>query len=77
MYYAIDKNHEAIADYTKAIEIDPKYVFAYLNRGLAYQDLKMYKEAIADYTEAIELDPNETDAYNHREEAYRLKKLDE
>ena len=40
----------AIADYTKAIEIDPNYADAYNNRGIAKDELKDYKGAIADYT---------------------------
>ncbi len=28
---------KAISDYTKAIEINPKYAVAYYNRGLAYK----------------------------------------
>jgi tetratricopeptide (TPR) repeat protein len=27
----------AVADYTEAIRLDPKYAFAYNNRGLAYR----------------------------------------
>ncbi len=39
----------AIADYTKAIEIDPKLAAAYYNRGAAKARLKDYTGAIADY----------------------------
>jgi len=47
----------ALADYTKAIEINPNYSRAYVNRG----DIKVlagfedYYGAIADYTKAIEI----------------------
>ena len=47
----------AIRDYTKAIELDPKFVDAYNNRGLSYDNKKEYDSAIRDYTKAIELDP--------------------
>lgn len=46
----------AIQDYTKAIEIDPKYRTAYLYRGYAKDGLEDYEGAIEDYTKAIELD---------------------
>ena len=41
---------EAIADYDKAIELEPNLVEAYTNRGNAKTNLKQYSEAIADYT---------------------------
>ncbi len=56
----------AIADYTKAIEINPNFADAYYNRGLAKADLKDYRGAIADYTKAIEIDPNDAKAYVNR-----------
>ena len=56
----------AIADYTKAIEINPNYASTYYNRGILKKDLKDYSGAIADYTKAIELDPNFAFAYVNR-----------
>ena len=57
-------DHEgAIADYTKAIEINPKYVDAYIWRGLAKHSKGDYDGAIADYTKAIEIDPKCAGAY--------------
>ena len=43
----------AIADYDKAIELNPKYADAYYKRGNAKHQLKQHKEAIADYDKAI------------------------
>ena len=61
------KYPEAVAEFTKAIELDPKLVDAYLLRGVAYLDgLKKYPEAIADLTKAIELDPKLVAAYSNR-----------
>ncbi|MBI1921769.1 MAG: tetratricopeptide repeat protein [Geobacter sp.] len=60
----------AIADYTRAIELDPKYAHAYNNRGNAYNDKGQLDPAIADYTRAIELDPKFVTAYNNRGCAY-------
>jgi tetratricopeptide (TPR) repeat protein len=56
----------AIADYTKAIELDPGYTEAYNYRGNAKDKLSDYSGAIADYTKAIELDPNYAKAYINR-----------
>ena len=63
----------AIADYTEAIRLDPKYANAYHNRGLAYRDKGDTDRAIADYTEAIRLDPKYANAYNNRGVAYATK----
>lgn len=47
----------AIADYTAAIRLDPKYANAYFNRGNGYNSKNDTARAIADYTEVIRLDP--------------------
>ena len=56
----------AIADFSKAIELDPNYSSAYNNRGISKYNLQDYQGAIADYSKAIELDPNDSDAYYNR-----------
>ena len=56
----------AIADWTKAIEIDPLFARAYYNLGFAKYNLKDYRGAIADYTKAIEYNPNYAYAYANR-----------
>ena len=43
---------KAIADYTKAIELDPKSAIAYTARGLAYLKVGKQKEAEADFAKA-------------------------
>ena len=55
----------AIADYTKAIELNPNYAAAYNNRGNSKNKIKDYKGAKADYTKAIELKPNYTKGYGN------------
>ena len=56
----------AIQNYTKVIELDPTYVPAYNNRGLARRDLDYLVDAIQDFTKAIELDPKYARAYYNR-----------
>ena len=56
----------AIADYSEAIHLDPKYASPYNGRGNVYQDKKDYDRAIADYDQAIRLDPKYALAYNGR-----------
>jgi tetratricopeptide (TPR) repeat protein len=69
-YYNQQKYAQAIADYNKAIELDPNDADAYYNRGIAYADQQEYAQAIADYNKAIELDPKYAYAYYNRGIAY-------
>ena len=49
-------NDKAIADYDEAIQLDPKFTWAYVNRGYAWTIKKEFDKAIADYTAAIRID---------------------
>lgn len=51
----------AIADYSEAIRLEPKFAEAYLSRGLAHLYSGDLTKALADVSEASELDPQ--DAY--------------
>ena len=52
----------AIENYTKAIAIEPRYLEAYYNRGLCYEELKDYKKAEKDLRHALKLNPQYTHA---------------
>ena len=56
-WYGKGKNEKAIADYTAAIRLDPKCVWAYWDRAGAYVIKGNLDRAIADLTKAIGLDP--------------------
>jgi tetratricopeptide (TPR) repeat protein len=58
------EHEQAISDYTKAIEINPKSASAYTDRGLAYKRKGEYDLAISDYTKAIEINSKDAVAYN-------------
>jgi len=58
------EHEQAISDYTKAIEINPKSAFAYTDRGLAYKRKGEYDLAISDYTKAIEINSKDAVAHN-------------
>ncbi len=64
---------QAISDYTKALEINPRYALAYYNRGIAYKNKAQYDQAISDYTKALEINPRLAQAYNNRGVAYFFK----
>jgi tetratricopeptide (TPR) repeat protein len=46
---------KAIADYTKAIEHNPRNTTAYVHRGYLYKGKGVFAKAVADFTWAIEL----------------------
>src|SRR5262245_48009708 len=55
-YYRDREFDKAIADFSEAIQLDPKSTDALLNRGLAYEQKREYDRAIADFSEVIRLD---------------------
>ncbi len=68
--FGLGNYKEAIAYYSKAIELNPNYAKAYNNRGITYDELGQYDKGIADYNKAIELDPKYAEAYYNQAYAY-------
>ncbi len=56
----------AISNLKRAIEIDPKFENAYVNRANAYNREGNSSQAIVDFNKAIELNPRDADVYNDR-----------
>ncbi|PHM08916.1 tetratricopeptide repeat protein [Nostoc sp. 'Peltigera malacea cyanobiont' DB3992] len=56
----------AIAAYTEAIRLNPKYALAYSNRGVARVLLQDHKGAIEDCNQALRINPNDADTYSNR-----------
>jgi tetratricopeptide (TPR) repeat protein len=56
----------ALADLTRAIEIDPTYAIAFTDRGTVYDSKNDHARAIADFDAAIKLDPKSSDALTGR-----------
>ena len=50
------QNDNCIADCTKAIELDPAYLKAYLRRAKTYMETEQYEEAVRDYEKITKMD---------------------
>jgi beta-barrel assembly-enhancing protease len=74
IYYRAKRYPEAIADYARAIELNPANAAYRYGRGLAEQEAKAYAEAIIDYTEALRINPRYTAALAARGHVHRLQK---
>lgn len=61
-----NKLDEAIADYTRAIELAPEEPDPYLNRGAVYEALGQWDAAIADYDTILTQYPSDAAALNNR-----------
>ncbi|AKV66371.1 tetratricopeptide repeat protein [Microcystis panniformis] len=51
----MQKYELALADYSKAIELNPNYAYAYINRGVVYALTRDFPKALADAEKASEL----------------------
>ena len=66
----LDRFDQALEDFSRVIELNPKSPFSYQSRSLAYFKTGRYNEAITDFTRAIQLDPGYVYAYIYRSDAY-------
>lgn len=57
---------EALQPYTRAIQLDSKFLLAYRKRASAYLNLKQYSLAIKDFDRVLDLDPENYSAYCDR-----------
>jgi len=72
--WASEGQHDrAIADFTKAIELDPNLSAAYVNRALSRSEKGESDMAIADYDAALELSPNDARAHAGRAFEWSMK----
>ena len=65
---------QAISDYTKAIDLNPRDDVAYYNRGVAHAAKGQYDQSIFDCSKAVEINPNFAEAYLGRAVAYYFRK---
>ena len=64
----------AVDQFTRAVELDPRFAEAYLQRGILYwREIQNYHHAIRDLTRVLDLDPDRTTALYLRALAYQLR----
>jgi len=63
VYSNLGNYGQAIRDFDKAIDLNPRVDWTYYNRGVAYTKLRNDRQAIRDFDKAIDLNPNFADAY--------------
>jgi tetratricopeptide (TPR) repeat protein len=64
-----------MADFTKAIELDPYDATTYNNRGIASFRQGELAQAMADYTHSLALNPQFAEAYYNRGVVYAANKV--
>lgn len=57
------QSREALADFTRALERDPKMATGYVNRGFVFNDLREPSKAAKDFQTAIKLQPDYSEAH--------------
>lgn len=60
------RHEEAVAEFDKAIDADPRHPAPRNGRGIAYMNAGRFKSALRDFDEAIRLDPDYYLAYYNR-----------
>jgi tetratricopeptide (TPR) repeat protein len=68
----IGKNlyNNAIKDFSRALDINPNYVDALINRGGAYAKLGRFNDALMDINQALKFEKKDSELYNKRGEVY-------
>jgi len=62
---------EALKDCDKCIEMNPKFIKAYLRKGAVYEATQQYQKCFDVYTQALDIDPNNPEVIEE------LRKVDE
>jgi len=71
VYADLGRHEDAIAEYQKAIKLDPDDAYPHNGLGNVYRDLGRHEEAIAEFQQAIELDPSLAYLHNNLGAVYR------
>jgi tetratricopeptide (TPR) repeat protein len=64
-YFTVEQNDSAIAEFTRAVQIDNQYAKAYVNLGIVYDHTRRPAEARRAYVTALQINPDDVLAYCH------------
>ena len=70
-YSQMKEYNLALADFTRCLELDPDWAWAFSERGRVYLQLKEFDKAIKDCSNAIKYKPNYFHGYLIRAYAYQ------
>jgi tetratricopeptide (TPR) repeat protein len=73
LQYAQKSYDRALADFTIALGLNPRFAIALANRANCYFDKQDFDRAVADYSQAIGIDSSYTAAYAGRAMSYERK----
>lgn len=65
----LGEHGRAVADFGRALRIDPDNASAYLQRGIVHHDRGAFESAVASYDAALDIEPSLDLAWQRREEA--------
>ena len=71
-YQLMGQYDAALADFDRAIELDPDDASAIVYRGIFYRDMGRFEKTLADFDAALEMDVDQGWVYANRGVAYRL-----
>jgi len=70
-YLKLKAYSETLKDCDKCLELNPKFIKAYIKKGAVYFATQQYQKCIEVYTQALEIDPTNAEAMEE------LRKVDE
>lgn len=62
LHHSQNEKQSAIRDCTKAIQLDPNYVKAYLRRANLYEETEKFDEALEDFKKVLTFDPSHSES---------------
>jgi tetratricopeptide (TPR) repeat protein len=57
---------QAIQEFSRAIQLNPKYQYAYFVRAIVYEQIREFQWSLADYNQSISFNPKFSQAYYNR-----------
>ncbi len=68
---SVEEHDEALAEFKKAVQVEPGFAKGHVNLGVTYSLLKDENMALASFEKAVEVDPKEPEAWRNLGITYR------